>query len=307
MDNDKWTSEAVRDAILKNSRHLEMVVANYFWTFLKRLGEYDINVQGVASVEELHQKVLDGIGKLEILRKDFISVVEMFAASRNPLLNKYLPEFFGKLLNYYEEAGISLYAGKDADLLRNDHYRFFNKHLFISLTAILVEHECFDTLHALSSAKFRVYYKSSGIVREVNFMRFREYNYTLNEFMNVNSPRRISVTADYIMNYTDRQDRSKLVRADILLYYVSLWSHSGDSLDSYWHPELSVYNREIGILPHMVSMSYFENAKVLFNVDTVAQYKQLLDTTPDPLDRGGVYKVPGLKQGLLYETVGSME
>lgn len=304
MDKNKWTSEAVSNAVLGNSQHLEIVISNYFQAFIGRLGEYEISIQGIASIDQLHQKVLEGIEKLEPLRKDFISVIEMLAPSKHPYLKRYLPDFFERMLNFYEDAGINLYTGTTADVLRNDHYRFFNQYLFVSLTSLLIEYRCFDALQALLGTKFKVYYKSFGMVREVNFMRFREYNYTLNEFLNTSLPKRISVTADYIAKYSGGVEFPKLIRADILLYYISLWNSTSEILDPYWYPELSVYNREKDILPYMQSKKYFNEAKVLFGVNTVAQYKELLDNTEDRLQRGGLYRVPQIKTGLMYDTVG---
>ena len=243
---------------------------------------------------------------LEFKRKEILSVVEMFAASKHPFLKQYLPGFFEKLLNFYEEQGVTLYTGTGADVLRNDHYRFFNQSLFISLTALLLENHCFEALASILHAKFLVFYKSFGMVREVNFMRFREYNYTLNEFLNTGSPKRISVTADSIYKYAGGASFGKLVKADILLYYMSLWNSSSEMLDPYWYPELSVYNRERYILPNLVSKKYFDEAKVLFGVDSVEQFKDLLDHTADPLERGGIYRVPMLKDGLMYSSVGSV-
>lgn len=80
----------------------------------------------------------------------------------------------------------------------------------------------------------------------------------------------------------------------------------GDIIDAYWFPELSVYNRSKEILPYMASRTYFEQAKVLFDVETTDEYKQLLATTPDPLNRNGLYRVPMLQDGLLYYKVGSL-
>ena len=137
-------------------------------------------------------------------------------------------------------------------------------------------------------------------------MRFREYNYTLNEFLNTSQPKRISVTADYVAKYSE-EGFDKLVRADILLYYISLWNSSGDMLDPYWWPELSVYNRDTFILPNLTSKGYFNEAKVLFGVNTVGHYRDLLDNTEDCLQRGGLYRVPHLKDGLMYDSAGSLE
>ena len=307
MHSTPWTSDAVVNAVLNDSSNLEIVLSNYFKAFIERLGEYDINLQGVNTTELLTKKVLDGIEKLEVMRKEFISVVEIFAPSNNPILSRYLPVFFEDLLVSYEERGVNLYTGTSADVLRNDHYRFFNQHLFISLTSLLLENRCFETLSVLLHAKYKVYDKLYGKLRDVNFIRFRAYNYTLNQFLNKTTPKRVSVTADYIRNFSSSTDFDKFVRADILLYYMSLWNHVDSIFDSAWFPELSVFNRDIQILPHMVSKKYFEKAKVLFDVNTVADYKKLLETTTDKLDRQGLYRVPQLQAGLLYDTVGSEE
>ena len=307
MDKNVWTAEAVSNAVLQGNTNLEIVFSNYLKMYIARLGHYNINLQEIESIDTLHQRVLEGIEKLEIMRQEFLSVIDMFAASNNPMLKRYLPGFFEKLLNFYEEQGVNLYAGTNADTLKNDHYRFFNQFLFIALTALLLENECFEALAAILHTKYKVYYKSYGMTREVNFMRFREYNYTLNDFLNTGTPKRISVTADYIYNYATHPSFEKLVRADILLYYISLWNHSSEVLDPYWYPELSVYNRESDILPYMVSRTYFDKAKILFGVQTVEQYKKLLDETEDRLQRSGLYRVPMLKVGLLYNSVGSEE
>ena len=61
------------------------------------------------------------------------------------------------------------------------------------------------------------------------------------------------------------------------------------------------------VLPLLVSKSYFEKAKSLFEVITVDEFKKLLDGTNDSLDRMGVYRIPRLNDGLVYNKVGSMD
>lgn len=307
MDKNVWTAEAVQRAVLQDSKNVEILFSNYLKTFIGQMAEYDISLQGISSIDQLYKKVVEGIELLEPKRTEILSVVEMFAASKHPFLKQYLPGFFEKMLNFYEEQGVTLYTGTGADVLRNDHYRFFNQSLLISMTALLLENRCFEALASILQTKYQVFYKSYGMVREVNYMRFREYNYTLNEFLNTSSPKRISVTADNIYKYAGGASFGKLVKADILLYYVSLWNPSSEMLDPYWYPELSVYNRERFVLPNLVSRKYFEEAKVLFGIENVEQFKTLLDHTKDPLERGGIYRVPLLKDGMMYSSVGSVE
>lgn len=307
MDKSIWTAENVKKSILDGNTNLEIIFSNYLKSFIVRLADFNINLQEIGSVELLYNRVLEGIEKLEELRKEFIEVIDYFTASQQPLLKNYLPTFFENLLNFYEEHGLTLYTGESVDALKNDHFRYFNQSLFIELTALLLENRCFEALAAILHARYKVYYSSYGLTREVNFLLFQKYNYTLNEYLNTSSPKRLSITADYIRKYSNQTSFEKLIRADILLYYISLWNKTDDLLTPYWYPELSVYNREAVILPYMVSKSYFEKAKVLFGVNDISEYKSLINDTEDLLQRGGVYRVPTLKIGLLYDKVGSLE
>lgn len=308
MNVNVWTADAVSNAILNGNSNLEMVLGNYLKAFVVRLGQYDIRLEDTNSVDQLNQKVLDGITQLEELRKEFLSVIEMFATINHPDLVRFLPDFFQKLFDFYEELGINLYAGNTPDALKNDHYRFFNQFLFISLTALLINNRCFEALAAVLHAKFKVYNRTYQNIQDLNFVRLRGYNYTLNQYLNTGVQKRVSVTADYIRTFSTPADFDKMIKADILLYYMSLWYHTKDIiLDTSWIPELSVYNRDVMVLPLLVSKSYFEKAKSLFEVITVDEFKKLLDGTNDSLDRMGVYRIPRLNDGLVYNKVGSMD
>lgn len=308
MNVNVWTADAVSNAILNGNSNLEIVFGNYLKAFIVRLELYDIRLEDTNSVDQLNQKVLDGIKDLEEVRREFLSVIEMFATSNHPVLERFLPDFFQKLFAFYEELGINLYTGTTPDVLKNDHFRFFNQFLFVSLTALLIDNQCFEALAAMLHAKFKVYNHTYQNIQDVNFVRLRTYNYTLNQYLNTGTPKRVSVTADYIRTFSTPADFDKMIKADILLYYMSLWYHTEDNIfDTSWIPELSVYNRDIMVLPLLASKNYFEKAKILFKVKTVEEFKKLLDGTKDSLDRMGVYRIPWLKDGLLYNKVGSMD
>lgn len=308
MDKDIWTYEDVRTAIIQGNPHLEIILSKYLKSLGPRICQCEIAIENVTTIDELNQKVLAGIEQLEVFRKELLSVVDLFAPSRHPLLSVYLPRFFADLLNQYEQQGINLYTDNTVESLRNDHFRFFNQLLMVSLASLLVENKCFDALYRVVHNKYVVQYRSyNGMSNGVSFIRFRSYNYTLNENLNTTTPRRISVTADKALLLTGKGEFMKIVRADILLYYLSLWNHTGDIIDRYWNPEYSVYNRYSEILPQLVSRGYFEESKVLFGVSSIDEFRHKLDATEDILERNGLYRVPSIKVGLMYDKVGSQE
>lgn len=305
-NNTIWTYESIINAI-NNGVNIEIVVSNYFKAFLSRLFEHKISIQSIHTADELNDKVIDGIGKLNVLRDEFIAVVDLFDSDDNTLTRINLVDFFGKLFQRYEDEGITLFSGTRVEILSFDHFRFFNQSLFISLTALLIENKCFRTLAEIIHKKYPVYYRSYRIANNVNFIRLREYNYTLNQNMNTTSPQRISLTADYILQGKNSNEIEKLVSADILLYYLSLEYRSDEPLDQFWYPELSVFNRNIEIMPLLISKNYFEQVKVLFGVQTVIDYKTFLDNTVDSLPRDNMFYIPYIKDGLLYNKVASKD
>lgn len=70
MDKNVWTAEAVQNAVLQDSKNLEIVFSNYLKSFIGQLAEYDISLQGISSIDQLHKKVIDGIELLQYFVKN---------------------------------------------------------------------------------------------------------------------------------------------------------------------------------------------------------------------------------------------
>lgn len=297
----------VASAIKDGNPNLDIIVSNYLRDFITRLFEHKIEIQTISTIDDLNNRVLEGISHLSILRDELLNVISYFSLDDNCMKRIKLVDFFGSLLQRYEDEGISLFTGTGVKQLSCDHYRFFNQSFFISLTALLIENKCFITLANLVQAKFLVNYRSFQIVHNVNFIRFREYNYTLNQNINKSAPQRVSVTADYIIQQSNAQNIEKLIKADILLYYLSLKYRSDEPLDMYWYPELSVYNRTAEALPFLISRHYFEEVKVIFGVQSVEEFKDYIENVDDSLPRDNIFFIPKIKYGLSFDKVASKE
>ena len=143
--------------------------------------------------------------------------------------------------------------------------------------------------------------------REISFIRFRTYNYTLNQYKNDRHQlSRVSVVADTMKQHAVKVRFDDMVRTDLLLYYLSLIYPSKDSLELYWFPELSVYNQQFFVLPKLASLRYFNKAKVMFGVSTVEEYKNLVSTIKEPERQNIYHNVPIASKGLLFEEVGTI-
>ena len=76
--------------------------------------------------------------------------------------------------------------------------------------------------------------------------------------------------------------------------------------ERYWYPELSVYNQQFVILPKLASLRFFNKAKVLFGVNTVEDYKNLVTAIKEPELRDGYHNIPSAAKGLSVEEVGTI-
>ena len=108
------------------------------------------------------------------------------------------------------------------------------------------------------------------------------FNYTLNKFKNTSFDlHRVSIQADYINNYATHLRFDSLVKTDLLLYYLSLVYPNKSMFEMHWYPDCSIYNHGVEVLPKLASKRFFEKAKVLFGVNTVDEYKELVSSLND--------------------------
>ena len=304
----KGKVEGIKKGIAEGNPHLGMLIGDYVDSFFDGFLSYKIDYQTLPKDKSFFKVVVNGIEEMEPLKEDFVAFVRIICKSKSYCNSDLFVDFFERLLQFYNDNDINLYTGNDIVSYSFDNYRFFNQELFITLVATLVESQRFDVLSGILSARFIVTSnRRFGTADSVNYIRFREYNYTLNEFVNETYPsRRISVTADFIKKYANKFEN--LIRADILLFYLSVLYPGDNFLDRFWYPELAVYNQQLQVLPKLISKRYFDACKCLFGVETIEEYKKLLLDLNDSISQHGtgVYGVPNIKEGLLFNSVATV-
>lgn len=306
----KGRIEVIKKGITDGNPHLDMLIGDYVDSFFDGLLSYKIDYRSLPKDLSNINVIVKGIEEIEPVKEDFITFVRTIIKSKTYCNSNFFVEFFERLLQFYNDNDIKLYTGNDIISYSFDNYRFFNQDLFISLVAILVESQRFDVLSGILSARLIITSNHRfGTADSVNYIRFREYNYTLNELVNETYPsKRLSVTADYIKKYADRIPFDNLIKADILLFYLSVLYPGDNFLDRIWYPELAVYNQQLQVLPKIISKRYFDSCKCLFGVQTIEEYKKLLLDLNDAIRQlgTGLQGVPNIKEGLLYNTVATV-
>lgn len=119
--------------------------------------------------------------------------------------------------------------------------------------------------------------------------------------------RRVSIQADYVSKNATQLKFDRLVRTDLLLYYLSLAYPSESMYEMHWYPDCSIYNGSAEVLPKLASKRYFEKAKILFDVKTVDEYKEKVNTLIDPnFNYDGYHQIPSILKALSVDTVATI-
>lgn len=299
----------IKKAILDSNANIRLIISTYLDEFIQQLMQYKIDWQSLnGEYSKLIEAVEESIKEIQSIENDFLSLLRLTAKSETLCTGELYVNFFEAFLQKYEDKEITLYSGDTIDIMAYDNYRFFNYQLFLSVISILIENERFDVVAKLVNSRLIVIRKRGLTMPEdTNFIRFREYNYTLSSFKNEKyNLRRISVTADFMNELSTDPSFNDLVRADILLYYLSLLYPGDTFLNRYWYPDLSCYNRALEILPKLIKRSYFEKAKVMFDVDSASELKAKFSGLDNKFPYDGLHNVPKISVGLCFDKLATI-
>ena len=300
----------IKKGISEGNHHLDLLIDDYLNSFFDGFLQYKINDKELPQDRTFKDVVVKGIEEIVPLKEDFLEFVSVIVRSKLYCTSELFVGFFERLLQFYNDNDINLYTGNDLTSYSFDNYRYFNQDLFISLVALLIDVQRFDVLSGIISARLIITSnRRFGTAESVNYIRFREYNYTLNEFVNETySNKRYSATADFMKKYASKLSFENLIKADILLFYLSVIYPGDNFLDRFWYPELAVYNQQLQVLPKLISTRYFNSCRCLFGVNTVEEYKRLLLNLNDAIQqlRVSMHGVPNIKEGLLFDSVATV-
>lgn len=298
---------AIKRAVESNSQQVSVLIDKYLDAFLGALLDYRIDYRNL-DTNNFIEVIETSIEEMQSLKNDFIAFLREIAKTTFCTPDVFI-DFFEMMLQQYEDNDISLLHGENLHNLAYDNYRYFNYDLFVSFAAIMIEKDRYDILGAVTKYRFCIVDNHRlGQAESQTFMRFREYVSTLNRHKNdLQNLQRVSVTADVIKRNATQIKFSELVRADLLLYYLSLIFKAEESIfDRYWYPDLSIYNENIEVMPKLVSRRFFDKFKDLFTITRYQELKDIITQVEEPDIRDGYHRIPSIRQGLLLNKIGTM-
>lgn len=299
--------DAIHSSISRESKRTSTIINNYLDTFINAIPEYRIATTRPLPNKEIVNMVENGINSIQVLKNDFISFMSAVVKTEYCTSELFI-DFFERLLQNYEDHDIELLEGSDPQSYLNDIFRFFNYELFLSFVVVMVNNCRFDVVSDIVRNSFCVISPRRFVQAEsITFRRFQCYIGTLNRIKHdITNSNRVSISADQIRQYATILKFEDLIKADILLYYLSLVFPGDNYFDTYWYPDLSIYNRDSEIYPRLASRRYFDKFKRLLNVNDVESFKMVVSTVKEPNIRDGYHRIPSISQGLSLDKIASM-
>tara|TARA_R110002049_G_scaffold308805_1_gene514136 strand:+ start:140 stop:1594 length:1455 start_codon:yes stop_codon:yes gene_type:complete len=302
----------IKSSLLSGNQNSSLLIKDYLQTFIESLLMFKLDAtENEINRNNFIEKVELSIEQLQPLKLDFIEFLNVISKYSIEEYGEILVDFLQDLLQFYEDNEIRLESSNGLNDVLNDNYRFLNYDLFLSLISVLVKLEKFKTLNLIYRSSFIITRKYNNKAEAINFVHFRKYNYTLNEYKNQTiNPKRISVVADLIKKYSTVVKFEQNKNSDILNYFMSLIYPTDTGFVDTWFPETSCYNSwyDTELFPKIISKRYFEKIKFLFNVKDVESYKELINKVKDKDNiQRGHHKIPKIENGLNLENVGKYE
>jgi len=298
----------IKNSLISGNINSLILIKDYLQTFIDCLILFKLDIRkDNIDTSNYIEKVEISIEELQPLKNDFIEFLNVLCKFSTDNHEELFLDFFESLLQFYEDNEINLEVSNSLDGVINDNYRFFNYDLFLSFTSVLLKFEKFKTLGFIFKSTFIIHQKRYNKTEVVNFIIFRKYNYTLNEYKNQRiSPRRVSVVADFIKKYSTLINFEEIRVSDVLIYYMSL-IYSIESVQyNNWHPETSCYNPwGFDLFPKIVSKRHFEKYKYMFDVNNIDEYKSKISKVIDKdKSNRGHYNFQKIEVGLKINDVG---
>jgi hypothetical protein len=294
----------IKYALINEKKNVPLFIQDYLDTFVSSMKNFSLNedqLTGENYIEEIQKKIDNFI----VLRNDFIDFLDTYSSYSVNIDTEKLHRFFEKLIEYAEINEYTSYQTNTLGYLKADPVRFFYYELFLTFTAFLLEKERFSELAYILQTPFITHDRRTDSIGEKTFACFRQHVSTLSEHKNKKfNLHRVSITADTIkQRATERIKFEKIVEADILLYYISLFfPDSNRSYHSTWFPETSCYSVvKLSTIAKTVSQRYFDRIKILFGVNSKEELIEktdfIVNNNLDNVQRG-YFNFPNIKWGL---------
>lgn len=275
--NDSDLNSIVRvldNQLKKTPEKVNSYFSDFLEKFLEKLKDFDFKPTSrdyTAYGDELLQNLLS----YKVIRNDFIDCLLIVTKEEYKLDAETIISFFEKYLIYCQSTS-NMNEGWSPS--NTDNYKIIFHELFIYTVAISLKNKNYTLTSDLLHSKYYVANSYRG-EKEKRFTFFYTWHENLEKYNEIKYKRQAAFGQYIVSNLNEKLSKEDIILADIICYYIGDAFSLGDITDT-WFPTTYVfrnpYDDKMDFFSKLSSLRHFDKTKVVFDVRTVNEFKELL-------------------------------
>jgi TIR domain len=253
----------------KNPKRINSIISDFLEEFYQNLETYSITFSDRNDFT-IGKEIYDNVLLYTPLRNDFIYFFEKVTKKENEFDIEILIKFLEKLPLYKHPIG-DRNSWSDFEF---DNYRFFIHELFLYLITVGLKNENYNFISELLYSSYFLKDKYNYDNKSTGFECFSNRINTIDVYYKQTfSSNFYSTMADLIIKrIPDGFTKDLIIEADLLCHYISVLK------ETRWFPITYVYKSRgfFDLFDRMISLRHFEKVKTVFNINTIAELKDIL-------------------------------
>ena len=274
--NTSFLVRSLENQLSKNPNRINSLAQEFIDDFKSNLFEFRLNLENGITFLDAGKKSVDKIHEYRNLREDFIQFLQIITKTEYNFDVDIVKSLFEEKDVYNRPQDVNLRSWSTAEY---QHYKFIFHELFIYVVAICLKNQNYNALAEFLHSPY--FYQNSNIreIKAQKFIEIREHPEILNEYY-IQEFRKISGSAELmISNLSDKLNKQLFIQADLLLHYIDELNNNDVLSYKKWFPVTYIYKDE-GLsntfFSKLVSKKYFEKLKVVFDVEDIESFKEIL-------------------------------
>lgn len=269
---------SLKNCLYKNSQQALCLAQDFINEFISSLEEFQLEIEDLT--EPVDDVIYNKIHDMQKLRDTYVDFLDSWSKNKEIFDIDKIISLFEDIYKFKDYQGSGSFREE-----QTDHYKFFIMELFLYTIAILLKNNLYDKVSILIHNK---YFINNRFESNENPYGFNIFNFGEIPSLSYRNRRLgcslVSYTADTLIkraSWNNNSYKNQILDTDLLLYYISNLM-TGKAYNC-WFPMTYIYARngysynsyKMDILRRLISKRHFEKIKVLFNVNTVEELKQL--------------------------------
>ena len=253
----------------KHPKRINSIIREFLETFYENLKDFKIEFKDTRDVE-IGKQIHDKIHEMTGLRDDYLLFINKITRTELDFDYDSFIDFFEKLPLLEEPENNSSWYG-----YQYDNFKFINHEILLYTVAIGLKNENYQFVSELFYSTYFLKGKSYYHKDPNSFSELYRHVDSINKFYKETYSRNFfNPMADLIIKrIPEFMVEGDVIEADVLCYYVC-------TLNNWrWFPQTYVYGSrdEKELFYKMVSRKHFDKIKILFNVNSIDQFKEELN------------------------------